>query len=231
MDDYLPALDRDGFAVVPAALPADLLDHLAASVEPLLAELTRIQGGVRDVLARVPVVRELAASDALRKWVEPVLGPDCVAVNALLFDKADGRNWKVPYHQDVTLRFRRRVELPGFGPWWEKGGVPHTWPPAAVLERLLAVRVHLDDCGPDNGPLRVLPGSHRSGVLSSEEIEGWKARAAEEVGCARRGDVLVMRPLLLHASSAASRPQRRRVIHVEYAAPDLPGGLEWYEAV
>lgn len=231
MDEFLSALDRDGFAVVPAAVPPAVLDCLATAVEPLLAELTRIQGGVRDVLTRTPAVRELAASDLLRRWVVPVLGADCVAVNALLFDKADGRNWKVPYHQDVTGRFRRRIELPGFGPWWEKAGVPHTWPPAAVLERMIAVRVHLDECGPDNGPLRVLPGSHRSGVLATEEIDGWKGRVAEAACCADRGDALLMRPLLLHASSAAARPQRRRVVHVEYAVPDLPGGLEWYETV
>ncbi|OWK35871.1 hypothetical protein FRUB_08434 [Fimbriiglobus ruber] len=231
MEDFLRAIEVNGYAIEPNAVPLDAIDRLRSAVEPLLAELTRVQGGVRDVLARVPAVREWAASSGARRWAEAILGPDCVAVNALLFDKADGRNWKVPYHQDVTVRFRRRIDLPGFGPWWEKAGVPHVWPPAAVVERVVALRVHLDDCGPENGPLRVLPGSHRTGVLSDEAIDAWKSRVPEVACHARAGDVLVMRPLLLHASSAAALPDRRRVIHVEYAALDLPGGLEWYEAV
>jgi hypothetical protein len=36
-----------------------------------------------------------------------------------------------------------------------------------------------------------------------------------------------MRPLLLHASSPAADPRHRRVIHLEFAAEPLPGGLEW----
>ena len=230
MDDYLRAIERDGVALVPDAVPSDVLDVVAAATEPILAGLSRVQGGVRDMLA-VPAVRELARSPGVRRWVEPVLGPDCVAVNGTLFDKAAGRNWKVPFHQDVTIRVRQRREVPGFETWWEKGGVPHVWPPAAVVERMLAVRVHLDDCGPDNGPLRVIPGSHRAGVLTSDEIEWWKARVPEAACPAGRGGLVVMRPLLLHASSAAERPARRRVVHIDFAVPELPGGLEWWEVV
>lgn len=137
----------------------------------------------------------------------------------------------MPFHQDVTIRVRERRAVAGFETWWEKGGVPHVWPPAAVVGRMLAVRVHLDDCGPDNGPLRVIPGSHRAGVLSSDDIEAWKARVPETVCPVGRGGLVVMRPLLLHASSAAARPARRRVVHIDFATPELPGGLEWWEAV
>ena len=41
----------------------------------------------------------------------------------------------------------------------------------------------------------------------------------------------MIRPLLLHASSAAESPRRRRVVHLEYAADPLPGGLDWFEPV
>src|SRR4051812_45319436 len=34
-------------------------------------------------------------------------------------------------------------------------------------------------------------------------------------------------PLLLHASSAALVPTHRRVIHIEFAADDLPAPLQW----
>ena len=219
----------DGYAVVPDAVPADRVDRLAAVVEPLLADLGRVRGGVRDVLTH-PAVRELAASPHLRRLAEPHLGPACVAVNATLFDKAAGRNWKVPFHQDVTVRVKERRDVPGIDTWWEKDGVPHCWPPAAVLDGMLAVRLHLDDCGPANGPLRVLPGSHTSGVLTADDIAGWRERTPEVVCTVGRGGVVLLRPLLLHASSAAEVPARRRVLHVEYAAPELPGGLRWRDA-
>ncbi|MEK6665906.1 MAG: phytanoyl-CoA dioxygenase family protein [candidate division NC10 bacterium] len=94
---------------------------------------------------------------------------------------------------------------------------------------MLAVRVHLDECGIENGALRVIPGSHQAGRLGHERI-GELRRAAKAVDClVPRGGILVMRPLLLHASSPATAPAHRRVIHLEYAAADLPGGLEWYE--
>ena len=102
-----------------------------------------------------------------------------------------------------------------------KGGVPHVRPPAEVLARMLAVRVHLDDCGGQDGRLRVLPGSHRHGLLKDAGILGWPKEAA--FTCAvRRGDAILMRPLLLHASSAAAEPAGRRVIHIEFAADERP---------
>jgi hypothetical protein len=98
-----------------------------------------------------------------------------------------------------------------------------------VLAHMLTLRVHLDDCGQNNGPLRVLPGSHRHGFLSSDEVKQWIA-TTEGVTCiARRGDVLAMRPLLMHASSRADAASHRRVIHLEYAGGPLPGGLRWPE--
>jgi ectoine hydroxylase-related dioxygenase (phytanoyl-CoA dioxygenase family) len=99
-----------------------------------------------------------------------------------------------------------------------------------VLERMLTVRLHLDDCGVDNGPLRVLRSSHAHGWLTDEQIERWE-QTGEEVGClVPKGGALLMRPLLLHASRRAEKPRHRRVIHLEYAADPLPHGLKWFEA-
>lgn len=92
---------------------------------------------------------------------------------------------------------------------------------------MLAFRLHLDPCPAENGALRVLPGSHRLGRIRQEDQETLLSQG-EPVTCeARAGDILVMRPLLLHASSPSETGADRRVLHVEYAAADLPGGLEW----
>ena len=218
------ALAAAGFAVVPGAAPRDTVETLVAAVEPLLVG---VRGGVRDAL-RIPAVRELAAGPLLG-IARAALGPGCVAVNATVFDKAAGRNWKVPYHQDTLVRVRVMRPAPGFGTWCVKGGVHCCRPPAGVLEQMLAVRLHLDDCGPANGPLRVLPGSHTRGLLTAEEADAWP-RAGEVTCVAAAGDVVLMRPLLLHASGAAVEPARRRVVHVEYGPPALPGGLAWHDA-
>ncbi len=111
-----------------------------------------------------------------------------------------------------------------------KTGVQHVQPPVAILERMLTVRVHLDDCDAENGPLRMLPGSHAAGVLSPGEIRAWRHRTAVVECIVPAGGALLMRPLVLHASSASIVPRHRRVIHIEYAAAELPGGLRWMDA-
>jgi ectoine hydroxylase-related dioxygenase (phytanoyl-CoA dioxygenase family) len=93
---------------------------------------------------------------------------------------------------------------------------------------MLAVRISLDDCGPDNGPLRVLPGTHRDGLLSRTAVVQLQGVVEEEVCVLNRGGVVLMKPLLLHASSAAVSPSHRRVLHLEFARPVLPTGLAFY---
>jgi ectoine hydroxylase-related dioxygenase (phytanoyl-CoA dioxygenase family) len=150
-------------------------------------------------------------------------------VRAILFDKTPATNWKVSWHQDLTIAVKARRSVAGFGPWSEKAGVPHVQPPAAVLQRMVTLRVHLDACGSENGPLQVIPGSHTRGRLSPSDIER-VTRDGPIVTCeVEAGGVLAMRPLLVHASSAARRPHHRRVVHLEFAADDLPSGLQWYE--
>jgi ectoine hydroxylase-related dioxygenase (phytanoyl-CoA dioxygenase family) len=159
-----------------------------------------------------------------------MLGTKARVVRGLLFDKTPDANWKVAWHQDLSIAVRQRIEVPGFGPWSNKAGVTHVQPPVAVLENMITVRLHLDDCGPENGPLRVLPGSHSAGVLAPASIGQW-TRDVAPVDChVAAGGAVVMRPLLLHASSTANCPGHRRVVHLEFASGPLPGGLEWFEA-
>ncbi|PTY02018.1 phytanoyl-CoA dioxygenase [Verrucomicrobia bacterium LW23] len=156
-------------------------------------------------------------------------GPHVRCVRAILFDKTPDANWKVPWHQDLTIAVEKRVDLPGYTAWTEKEGIPHVQPPVAVLENMLTARIHLDPCGSDNGALKVLPCTHLDGRLTSDAI-GARRTAIEEYTCACKvGDVLFMRPLLLHASSPAATPSRRRVLHLEFAGCDLHNPLRWQE--
>ncbi len=226
-------IERDGFALVPRAVADAEVDSILHAIENATvqssSDVRRREGvyAIRNVLDVVPALREVVNSPPLRSLVEPILGEGCFPVRGILFDKVPGANWKVPWHQDLSIAVRERIEVEGFGPWSEKAGVPHVQPPARVLENMLTLRLHLDNCGLANGPLRVLPGSHQSGKLDAQEIADWR-QCGEEVACiVPRGGVLLMRPLLLHASSASQVPGHRRVLHIEWAAQELPGGLQW----
>jgi ectoine hydroxylase-related dioxygenase (phytanoyl-CoA dioxygenase family) len=215
-------------------LPGADVERLRAAIAQLpdREEVRRRKGvyGVRNLLDICPAVRALACDPRVRAYVKPVLGERAFAVRAVFFDKVPGANWSLFWHQDNVIAVDRRIELPGFSGWSCKAGVWQVQPPAEVLARMVAVRVHLDDCGAGNGPLRVLPGSHRHGWLD-DRLDEWKARVAEVACLTDAGGVVVMCPLTLHASAPAEKPAHRRVIHIEFAADDLPAGLDWHTRV
>jgi Phytanoyl-CoA dioxygenase (PhyH) len=216
-------IERDGWVSTDPVVDPALLDAVIAEL-PAGSEAA----GARNILTERDAVRALARAPGVRALAECVLGAHCFVVRGILFDKTPGTNWKVVWHQDLSIAVRERKDAPGFGPWSEKAGVAHVQPPAALLAGMLAVRVHLDACLADHGPVRVLPGSHRAGRLTTDAIEQWKG-AREPVECiVARGGLLAFRPLLLHASSPAQRPAHRRVVHFEFAAEPLPHGLAWH---
>jgi len=172
---------------------------------------------------------EASGFPTLRAHVEVVLGEEAFPVRAILFDKTPEANWKVAWHQDLTIAVAEKREAAGFTAWSEKDGVCHVQPPTAILERMLTARIHLDPCGPENGPLRILPASHRKGRLSPTVISELRATGQQTVCTAEEGDALFMRPLILHASSPASNPAHRRVLHIEYSADFLPDSLQWHD--
>jgi hypothetical protein len=223
----LPAPDHilsDGFHLERGVFSPLEVARLIASLER--STPPHSPHALRHLLEHVPELRPLSLSGILVEQVAAIIGSDARCVRAILFDKTAGANWKVAFHQDRSIAVERRLDAPGFGPWSVKAGVPHVQPPLSILESMLTARIHLDDCGPENGPLRVSPGSHRLGLLDDTAIE--RVRQTSIPVIAQAGDVFYMRPLLLHASSTAKSPSHRRVIHLEFAAVSLPSGLEWF---
>lgn len=217
VDDVLPPAARRAYLDVLDALPGDLRRDLASRV------------GLRDLTRRVPATLDLLrhASSSVRD----VLGEDARLVRAILFDKTPRANWSVPWHQDVFVALRERVDVAGWTAWTVKDGVVHARPPLGVLERMLTVRIHLDDCTAADGPLRVVPGSHRHGLLDGDARAELLRRGPVVDAVARAGGALLMRPLLLHASGRAAAVLHRRVVHLEICAADLPAQLAWDVAV
>jgi ectoine hydroxylase-related dioxygenase (phytanoyl-CoA dioxygenase family) len=207
-------ISRDeGFAILPQVLSQQEATKLSEAVDRL--QLDRSRAGARHML-RFPVADALARDPRLLDIAAAVLGAEAHPFSATLFDKSPRANWLVVWHQDTALPVRERCDVPGWGPWSIKGRVLYAHAPAAALNRVVALRVHLDNSTSLNGPLRVLPGTHEKGVLRDEEIAAltMTVRPVECVAC--RGSIVVMRPLLVHSSSKAIAPAPRRVIHIEY---------------
>lgn len=229
------AFEVNGFAIHPGILDNDECSKLIQALQDdeLLNHRNAKQSvyAPRNLLQKIEEVRHLAQSERIRDLVTPFLGDQCFAVRAIYFDKIEGANWKVPWHQDLVVAVTRQLDVEGFGPWSKKEGVVHAQAPAWLLEQMVAVRVHLDDCDTKNGPLRVLPGTHRYGKLTSEQLDDLRSESTEHLCTVEAGGVILMRPLLIHASSSAQSPGHRRVIHIEYSNVMQPGGLEWHETV
>ncbi len=184
--------------------------------------------GVRNVLEDFDTVRTLAHSAQYALWLKQLLITDAFPTRGLYFDKLDGANWHLPWHQDLAIAVKKKIDTEGYHGWSMKEGVTHVIPPLPILENRIAMRFHLDDCGIENGALNVLPGSHRHGKLSHQDLTQWtEGHSAVPCTC-NKGDVLIIHPLVLHASSPAISPTHRRVIHIEYATLPLDGNLEWH---
>ncbi|MAE66804.1 MAG: phytanoyl-CoA dioxygenase [Phycisphaeraceae bacterium] len=228
------AFRRDGCAVIEDVLDGAAVERLRVAIiaipEGEAVRKRRGVYGVRNLLEISDDVRRLAGSAVLRRFVTPILGDAAFAARAIFFDKVPGANWSLGWHQDSVISVTARCAVPGFDAWSRKAGVWQVQPPAEVLGAMMAVRVHLDDCPVDNGALRVIPGSHVHGWLD-DEIDDWKARGLVTTCPVRCGGVVLMRPLLLHASPPSRRAGHRRVIHIEYACEELPGELDWNNRV
>ena len=223
-------LSRDGFLIMDGFLTPSAVGEIVAFLEGLQfdQEASRVRRGV--VFAR----RNLLGLDFIRGLVQrreivemvKALAPESAAVRAILFDKTGAANWTVPWHQDRAIAVRERIDAPGFGPWSQKAGVIHVQPPTTILRQMLTLRIHADACRCDNGPLRVIAGTHNR-LMDPREIAA-ETEEAKQFKCeVDAGGLVVMRPLVLHASSPAKAPGHRRVIHVEFGPERLPGGLEW----
>lgn len=203
-----------GFAIRDKVIPPsdcdDLLRQLSGSA------VSRSRAGARHLFS-LPFIAALAKDSRLHSVASAFFGSEAVPFRVTLFDKSPESNWSVGWHQDTALPLRSKFESPGWGPWSVKAGVVYAHAPTEALNRIVALRLHLDESTATNGPLRILPGSHRFGVLSDAQVAD-KACASVAVEClVTRGGVLAMHPLLIHSSSRIVEQSSRRVLHIEYA--------------
>jgi len=221
---WLEPIQTQGFAIIPGILEPKEVDGLLDVFGHV--DLPRSRAGVRHTM-RLPAVAAAARDTRLVEIARKTLGGEAFPFRATLFDKSPAANWLVVWHQDTALPLRERREAPGWGPWSVKDGVNYAHAPESALSRVLALRIHLDDSTAENGPLRVLPGTHTLGVLTDEVLHILSTQLAPVDCVAPQGGVLAMRPLIVHASSKSQVENPRRVLHLEYAAsPIIADGFE-----
>lgn len=207
-------VSTDGFAILSDVISERKIFELGATLEQ--SELPRSRAGMRHAM-RNESVAAVARDPRLLSMAQEVLGSAAIPFRATLFDKSPVSNWLVVWHQDTALPLRERREVPDWGPWSVKDGVNYAHAPASALEQVLALRLHLDDSVAENGPLRVLPGTHTLGVLTDDALHSLSTER-EAVDClVLKGGILAMRPLIVHASSKSHSTAPRRVLLVEYA--------------
>ena len=219
------AIDEYGFAIVPSVFGENEISELINVVEPMLKNCPA--AGIRGISQKVSAIQDLSNSPNILKLVTTILGTEARLVRSILFNKSPEVNWKVTWHQDLSIAVAEKVNIEGFNSWSVKEGVVHVQPPESILEKMLTVRIHLDAANESNGALWVSPGSHLFGRIPAAQAASVAKKNGESLCSVQAGDVLLFRPLTLHSSRKVSSPNNRRVIHFEFSSAKLPSPLEW----
>lgn len=196
------------------------------ALEAAFAKLPKDEAGCR--LKNFKALEPLLVRDGcIGAVAATVLGTSSRPVRAILFNKSLETNWSLAWHQDRTICVKERRKAPGFGPWTVKSGMIHVAPPFDLLTRMVTLRVHLDDVPSTNAPLLVALGSHTRGPIALRDVHSIVASCGTATCIAETGDIWLYATPIIHASEAASKPASRRVLQVDFAAEELPYGLEW----
>ncbi|MET3119629.1 hypothetical protein AAKU64_003870 [Undibacterium sp. GrIS 1.8] len=226
-----PTEDTDLFVNNGFAITLPLLDSCTLNdLDFVLSQLQKNTAGTRQLLDFL-WCSDLALRIRQHSLVRPFLALDAVAVQCTYFEKSKDQNWLVPLHQDLNIPVKERITHPDLTVWSEKEGLVFVQPTNEMLRQLVAVRLHIDECDLTDGPLRVVPMSHKNGRLSNQAAIETRDRMGEVICPVEKGGALIMSPLLLHASSKASGESKRRVLHFVYGPTILSHGLNWRYAI
>jgi len=236
---WLESLQRDGYSIIPSVFTPNQVDAITKDLGQALAmpgeEASAIRNpegitfAARNVMSLWPPARAIWRQEPLLEIFSTILGPKFGLVRVLFFDKPPEQSWCLPWHKDLTIAVQDNGKPSAhFQKPTRKAGIPHVEASLDVLRAMLTARIHLDDVTEENGPLKVLPGSHLAGkVMPNDE-------SPAQAVLVHRGDVLLMRPLLAHSSAGAfpNTTRHRRVLHLEFAASEmLPDGYAWHDFI
>ena len=225
------AFDECGFSVISDIYSPEEIAAIGAVIDradtskPTFRKSSELFA-IRQFLKELPEITALVFNAKLRSLVDEICS-NAFVVKSIYFDKPPQSNWFVAWHQDLTISVKERKDIAEFGPWTVKQNQFAVQPPLSILENIFTIRIHLDVTDSSNGALRVVPGSHRKGILPPQQVD-WENEGSVTCDVAA-GGVMLMKPLLLHSSARSNGNRRRRVIHIEFSNAELPEGLSWAE--
>jgi hypothetical protein len=231
---YQRDFNKNGFAVIENVFSEAEIRTLIDTIEQADTSRPTFRKGttlfaIRQLLKEVPEAIQLIFTNQFRDIINSLSDHPCFVVKSIYFDKPGNSNWFVSYHQDLTISVDKKITMEGFGSWTKKENQFAVQPPLHILQNNFTAHIHLDDTDEYNGALRVIPKSHKKGVYRPGSSEWFKEG---EVTCnVQRGGIMLMQPLLLHASNRTTNGRRRRVIHIEFSTQILPNPLKWSEMI
>ncbi|OWP83106.1 phytanoyl-CoA dioxygenase [Flavobacterium davisii] len=182
---------------------------------------------IRAILKEIPKLKNHIFNKNLINIIEEIGNNTYFVIKSIYFDKPKTSNWVVPYHQDLTINLSEKIETDKFINWTKKNEQITVQPPTPILENIFTIRIHLDNTTAENGAVKVIPKSHKKGIIQLTDHEINKNK--EYICDVPKGGVMLMKPLTLHASTRTTNNQRRRVIHIEFSNIILDNGLKWNE--
>lgn len=225
-------IQANGFTIIDAVFTTPELAKIVSAVNQASQSnanfrKTEDQFAIRQLLKEILVVKQLVFNNKLKSLIQSIFGNDYFVVKSIYFDKPEQSNWFVAWHQDLTISVNKKAEIPGYSSWTVKSNQFAVQPPVNILQDNFTIRIHLDDTDEGNGALKVIPGSHLNGIQRPDNIN-WHSTV--EYTChVKAGGVMIMKPLIMHASNRTTNNKQRRVIHIEFSKSVLPEAIDWAE--
>ncbi|WP_431244114.1 phytanoyl-CoA dioxygenase family protein [Flavobacterium sp. P21] len=233
--NYIDKINSEGFSIVNNVFTENEIENLISLIEnktannPENATFRKSQDlfAIRQFHKEIPETLDFIFNKNLNQIIESNFGKGYFITKSIYFDKPEKSNWFVAYHQDLTISVDKKIEAENFENWTVKQNQFAVQPPKEILEDNFTIRIHIDKTTKDNGALKVINNSHSKGILRIENLDFEKE--TETICEVEKGGIMIMKPLLFHASNKTTNNERRRVIHIEFSREQLPQGLEWSE--
>ena len=234
---HINEINSEGFAIIDNVYSENEIEKIISEIEKVTENETENSTfrksqdlfAIRQFYKEIPETLNLIFNQNLREIIKLNFGENYFITKSIYFDKPEKSNWFVAYHQDLTISVNKKVEIQNFENWTTKQNQFAVQPPKEILEQNFTIRIHIDKTTKENGALKVLNKSHRKGIIRTENIE--LENETETICEVEKGGIMIMKPLIFHASNKTTNNERRRVIHIEFSNQKLPNELEWSKKI
>ncbi|MEN2401588.1 phytanoyl-CoA dioxygenase family protein [Flavobacterium sp. MC2016-06] len=232
---HLNEINAEGFTIIDNVYNENEIEQIISLIENTTenkAENTTFRKSqdlfaIRQFHKEIPETLDFIFNQNLKDIIEDTFGKGYFITKSIYFDKPEKSNWFVAYHQDLTISVDKKIEIENFENWTVKQNQFAVQPPKEILENNFTIRIHIDKTTKENGALKVINNSHSKGIFRVENLEIENETICE----VEKGGIMIMKPLLFHASNKTTNNERRRVINIEFSNQQLPKGLNWSEKI